>query len=215
MKTSIRPKTSSAKSPSAPAKLDLGREFKAEYAAPRKPVLLEIAPARYLAIAGEGAPGAAVFQARVAALYSVAFTVKMTRKFSGQRDYTIGKLEARYLNLETEPMPPRSKWRWQLLIRTPEFVTPDELARAVVALRKRGKEGDAALVTLDTIVEGRCVQMLHVGPYDREGDTVDVMRAFAAAQGLGVSGPHHEIYLSDPRRVAPEKLKTIVRLRAR
>jgi hypothetical protein len=194
------------------AKLDLGKIFQAEYVAPRKPVLLETAPSRYLAVDGTGAPGGAVFKARIGALYAIAFTVKMTRKFSGEQDYSISKLEARYLNLGGGPLPPPEQWRWQLLIRTPEFVVMDELARAVAALRKRGKEGDAALVRLESIAEGRCVQMLHVGPYDKEGDTVAVMEQLAAAQGLRCTGPHHEIYISDPRRVAPARLKTILRL---
>jgi hypothetical protein len=194
------------------AKLDLGKIFQAEYAAPRKPVLLETAPGRYLAVDGTGAPGGDVFKARIGALYAIAFTVKMTRKFSGEQDYSISKLEARYLNLGGGPLPPPEQWRWQLLIRTPEFVVVDELVRAVAALRKRGKEGDAALVRLESIAEGRCVQMLHVGPYDKEGDTIAVMAQHAASHGLRCTGPHHEIYISDPRRVAPARLKTILRL---
>jgi hypothetical protein len=204
------PKTPVAAEPAA--KLDLGEIFRAEYVAPRQPVLIDTNPGRYLAVEGTGAPGGAVFQARIGALYSIAFTVKMTRKFSGQQDYTISKLEARYLNLRGAPLPPAEQWHWQLLIRTPEFVGVDELARAVAALRKRGKEGDAALVRLESIAEGHCVQMLHVGPYDQEGGTIAVMTQLAATQGLRCTGPHHEIYLSDPRRVAPAKLKTILRL---
>jgi hypothetical protein len=100
------------------AKLDLGKIFQAEYAAPRKPVLLETAPGRYLAVDGTGAPGGDVFKARIGALYAIAFTVKMTRKFSGEQDYSISRLEARYLNLDGGPLPPPEQWRWQLLIRT-------------------------------------------------------------------------------------------------
>ena len=114
--------------------------------------------------------------------------------------------------LPAAPLPPAEQWHWQLLLRTPDFVAVDELARAVTALRKRGKEGDASLVRLESIAEGRCGQMLHVGPYDKEGDTIAVMTQLAAARGLRCAGPHHEIYISDPRRVAPAKLKTILRL---
>jgi hypothetical protein len=206
-----KPRPARVRRPAA-GKLNLGVLLKAEYVAPREPVLLDTQPGCYLAVTGEGAPGGAVFQSRIGALYAVAFTVKMTRKFSGRRDYTIGRLEARYLNLGTEPMPPREQWRWQLLIRTPEFVTPAELQAAVVSLRRRGKEGDAARVTLETIAEGRCVQVLHVGPYDRVGEVIDRMAACAQAQGLKLDGPCHEIYISDPRRVAPDAIKTIIRL---
>ena len=215
MKTNNQSRPAAKKRATVPAaadKLDLGKRFRAEYAAPRKPVLLHTVPSRYLAIAGQGAPGGEVFQARTGALYAIAYTVKMTRRFGGVQDYTISNLEGRYLNLGCDPMPPKEQWRWQLLIRTPEFVTAEELARALAALRKRGKEADAAMVHLETIAEGRCVQMLHVGPYEKEGDTVAAMAQFVAGQGLRCAGPHHEIYLSDPRRVAPGKLKTILRL---
>ncbi len=220
MKTTTKPprRKSTAPASGKPAssaaplpKIDLNEQFKSEYVAPKKPVLIDTQPGRYLSVRGTGGPGGGEFEARIGALYSMAFTVKMTRKFGGQQDYTIGRLEARYLNFDREPMPPQEKWQWQLLIRIPEFVTADELSAAVAALRKRGKEGDAALVAIESIEEGRCVQMLHVGPYDREGETVEEMCRFAKAQGLKLEGPHHEIYVSDPRRVAPEKLKTILR----
>ena len=107
---------------------------------------------------------------------------------------------------------PKDQWRWRLLIRTPEFVAAKELAAAAAKLIAKGKPAEVNQVKLETIDEGRCVQMLHIGPYDREGDTVAGMGAFAGEHGLKFAGPHHEIYISDPRRVAPEKLKTILRL---
>jgi hypothetical protein len=75
----------------------------------------------------------------------------------------------------------------------------------------KGKPGEVKEVVLEKIKEGRCVQMLHVGPYDRECETIAIMKEFAEGHGLHFSGPHHEIYLSDPRRVPPERLKTILR----
>jgi hypothetical protein len=174
-------------------------------------VLVDFGPSRYLVVEGQGAPGDAVFQSRIAALYAMAFTVKMTRKFAGRGDYPVGKLEALYLNVGQSPTPPRQRWKWRLMIRTPEFIGEDDLSAAVSTLRKRGKEGEATLVRLDTLLEGPCVQMLHVGPYDRESDTIETMREFAGTKGLELAGPHHEIYISDPRRVEPEKLKTILR----
>lgn len=203
--------------PGAPAeKIDLLKLHKADYVAPRQPVLIALAPARYLAVEGTGGPGGEVFQSRIGALYGVAFTVKMTRKFAGRGDYTVSRLECRYLNLEADgaSVDP-STWHWQLLIRTPDFITPDDLAAAVATLRKRGKAADADRVALATLEEGRCVQMLHTGPYEREGGTLDVMREFATGQGLRFAGPHHEIYISDPRRIEPAKLKTILRMPVR
>lgn len=197
-----------------PQKIDLNKAWKADYVAPSQPVLLNLKKAAYLAIDGEGAPGGNEFETRIGALYAMAYTIKMTRKFGGQQDYTIGKLEAQWWSDapgECFAGASKDQWRWKLMIRTPEFVKPAELEQAVAVLRKRGKPAEVAEVRLETITEGRCVQMLHVGPYDREGDTAAVMEAFAGSKGLQFHGRHHDIYISDPRRVAPERLKTILR----
>jgi hypothetical protein len=98
------------------------------------------------------------------------------------------------------------------MIRTPPIVTQQELAEAVAKLLQKGKAPGADQVKLESIPEGRCVQMLHVGPYDQESRTIAAMKAFAEQQGLAFHGRHHEIYLSDPRRIAPEKLRTILRI---
>jgi hypothetical protein len=188
-------------------KLDLYKTHKADYAAPRKPVLITLKPAVYLAIEGRGEPGGEVFSDSIGALYGVAYTVKMARKFGGKPDYAICKLEAQWWDMEG----PQKSWRWKMLIRTPEFVKARELKEAVDVLLKRGKTPRVKDVALETLKEGRCVQMLHVGPYERERDSIALMHAFAEKQGLAFKGPHHEIYLSDPRRVAPAKLKTILR----
>ena len=194
-----------------PPKIDLYQLHKNEYAAPRKPVLIETKPALYLAITGQGAPGGAAFTAKIGALYGMAFTIKMTRKFAGLQDYAVGKLEARYF-FESDPARvPKDQWRWQLMIRTPDFVTQADLESAAAALLKKGKQPEVSEVKLASIDEGQCVQMLHVGPYDREHETIAIMQGFAALQHLQFGGPHHEIYLSDPRRVPPERLKTILR----
>lgn len=194
-----------------PAKLDLGKVHKADYVAPRQPALLTIKPAQYLAISGQGAPGGEAFTVRIGALYAMAFTVKMTRKFAGLQDYTIGKLEAQWFFDGDPANIPRDQWRWKLLIRTPDFIKSADLKKAVATLLKRGKPPQVNEVKLERIDEGRCVQMLHVGPYDRECETLKQMEAFAENKRLRLTGPRHEIYLSDPRRVPPERLKTILR----
>jgi hypothetical protein len=193
------------------AKLDLGKVHKADYIAPRHPVLLQIKPAQYLAIDGQGAPGGAEFTARIGALYAIAFTVKMTRKFAGLQDYVIGKLETQWF-FEGNPADiPKEQWRWKMLIRTPDFIQPADLTDAVTTLLKRKKPAEVKEVRLECIDEGRCVQMLHVGPYECEGETIAKMKTFAAGKGFQLASPHHEIYLSDPRRVPPDRLKTILR----
>lgn len=193
------------------AKLNLAKRHKAEYVAPNQPVLLNIKPAHYLAIRGRGAPGGDAFTARIGALYAMAFTVKMTRKYAGLQDYAIGKLEAQWFFDGDTAVTPKEQWRWKLLIRTPDSVKPADLTHAVDTLLDRGKPPEVKEVTLERIDEGRCVQMLHVGPYERECETIAIMTAFAERKGLRLTGPHHEVYISDPRRVPPERLKTILR----
>ncbi len=197
----------------ATTKLDLYRLHAAEYVAPRTPRLVETRPAKYLAIAGSGDPNAPAFGEKVGALSAVAFTVKMARKKAG-RDYKVAGLEGLWWGVGRGKWmveQARDAWRWKVLIRVPDFVTAKDVIAAARTLLARGKEKAVTRVKLETLREDRCVQMLHVGPYVNESPTMDAMLAFAKAQGLRFTGRHHEIYLSDPRRVKPEKLRTILR----
>lgn len=189
----------------APAKLDLYREHRDEYVAPRDPALIDVAPARYLAITGHGQPGGAEFTNAVGALYTVSFTVKMASKAAGS-DYAVSKLEGLWWKEGSSV-----EWTWQLLIRVPEFITRKHLAEAVAKLLEREKDEIVSRVTLETLDEGKCVQALHIGPYTAEQPTIAKMRAFAKQRGLSFKGRHHEIYLSDPRRVEADRLRTILR----
>ncbi len=191
-------------------KTDPYKDNKQEYAATPKPALVEIGPAVYLRISGKGTPGGAEFSDAVGALYGIAFTIKMTRKFAGKQDYAVCKLEGLWPDFDCNT--PKDQWQWQLMIRTPKFVTKRDLEQAVQTLLKRGKGKEADRVELVSMREGKCVQALHVGPYDQEAQTVRTMQAFAEKHGLRLMGPHHEIYLSDPRRVEPAKIKTILRI---
>ena len=196
-------------------KIDLYKMHKEDYAAPRKPVLVTIRPATYMAISGQGAPGGEAFTDKIGALYGAAYTVKMTRKFAGLQDYAVCKLEAQWWAGECDGnfgRVPKEQWNWRLLIRTPDFIKQEDLEKAVAVLLEKGKTESVREVQLDSLTEGLCVQMLHVGPYDREPETIDQMRDFTSKKSLRFHGRHHEIYLSDPRRVAPEKLKTILRI---
>lgn len=193
------------------SKLDLYKLHKAEYVTPKKPVLVRTKPAQYLTIQGQGAPGGERFTACIGALYGAAFTIKMTRKFAGKRDYAVCKLEGQWFFTGDPNAVPKEKWKWKLMIRTPDFVSRKDLDAATATLLKRGKAREVQSVRLETIDEGACVQMLHVGPYETECETIALMQEFAEAHGAKPAGPHHEIYLSDPRRVPPERLKTILR----
>jgi hypothetical protein len=199
-------------------KIDLCKLHKNEYATPKNPVLVTIGEATYLAICGKGEPGGPEFTDRIGALYAVAYTVKMTRKFSGLQDHVVCKLEGQWWvdgQCQDFANVPREQWNWRLMIRTPKIVTPPELQQAAATLIEKGKAPNAGLVKLESFTEGLCVQMLHVGRYDRESETIGQMKSFGDENGLEFYGRHHEIYLSDPRRVPPEKLKTILRIPAR
>jgi hypothetical protein len=192
-------------------KIDLVRLHKSEYVATRKPVLITTRSAKYLAIGGSGTPGDRAFQAQIGALYAVAFTLKMTKKFAGEADYKVCPLEGLYWGPHRIGEPGATDWNWKLLIRVPDFITAKDLRAAATALEKKGKTVPAGDVTLEKLREGRCVQMLHVGSYASEKNTIDQMLAFGEANGVTPNGRHHEIYLSDPRRVPPERLRTILR----
>ena len=194
-------------------KLDLYQVHAAEYVAPRAPTLVATKPGRYLTIAGSGDPNGPAFGEKAGALYGVAFTVKMARKQAG-RDYKVAGLEGLWWGVGHAQWmieQARASWRWKLLIRVPDFVGAKDVGGAVKALLAKGKGKAVAQVKLETLREGRCVQVLHLGAYADEGPTMDAMLAFAKAQGLRFTGRHHEIYLSDPRRVKPAKLRTILR----
>jgi hypothetical protein len=151
-------KTNAARAPIA--KLDLYQINKADYATPRKPVLLRIAQATYLGIAGRGTPGGEAFQQAIGALYSVAFTIKMASKFAG-RDYGVSKLEGLWWvdsgrSFMTEP---KDEWSWRLLIRTPDFIGKREMEAARKQLAEKGKDPLFKEVELTTLNEDQCVQM--------------------------------------------------------
>lgn len=193
-------------------KIDLLKAYRAEYAQPKQPALVQTAPATYLAISGQGEPGGEEFQDRVGALYTIAWTAKMTLK-SDTRDYKVAPLEGLWWGQDIADVTelPRELWWWTLLIRTPEFVTDEDISRAQEAALKKKKSARVREVQRSVIDEGLCVQMLHIGTYASERTTVQAMHAFANQQGYGPAGKHHEIYLSDPGKTPPEKLKTILR----
>ncbi len=195
-------------------KLNLVKAHKAEYVTPLEPRLVHVGPAQYLAVDGEGNPNGPGFQEAVGALYGVAYTIKMRKKREGT-EYAVAPLEGLWWASDlTKVVPgqPAADWRWTALIRTPDFIEDEDLALAVAELQRKKKGGPAlARVRLERLEEGDCVQMLHVGPYATEPSTVSAMHEFAAAQGRELRGRHHEIYMSDPRRTPPERLKTILR----
>jgi hypothetical protein len=197
-------------------KLDLYKLHKDEYITPKTPQVVKVKQAKYLAFTGQGAPESEAFSKAISALYAVAYTIKMTKKFAGQ-DYRVCAVEGFWWSSTAGDFmaQPREAWNWKIVIRVPDFITSRDLAAAVSELLEKGKSPEVKNVRLEKITEGKCVQVLHVGPYTTEHETIARMKEFAEAQGLEFHGLHHEIYLSDPRRVAPARLKTILRMPVR
>jgi len=195
-------------------KLDLYSEYRTEYVRPRKPTLVTVAPAKYLGIEGRGAPGGDAFNEALAALYNVSFTVKMARKRIGT-EYGISKLEALWWTdhpAQEYASVPKDEWRWELLIRVPEYIAEHEVNAAITSLLEKKKPAAVGRVMLVVLDEGACVQLLHRGPYENEPLSLQRMLDYAKSQDLRFRGKHHEIYLTDARRVAPDRLRTILRM---
>ncbi|HVX38187.1 MAG TPA: GyrI-like domain-containing protein [Gemmatimonadaceae bacterium] len=184
-----------------------------EYRATSAPRLVEVPTTKYLSITGRGAPGGPAFTDAMNALYAVAYTIKMARKKVGTQ-FKIAKLEGLWWGDHPGAVVPDSpeEWNWQLLIRVPEAVTNGEVAAAAKLLRERGKSAMVDSVVIAELEEGQCVQAMHIGPYANEKETIKRMQAYAADKGMKFSGRHHEIYIGDPRRAAPERLRTILRM---
>ncbi len=193
-------------------KIDLFREHSDEYAMSREPRLVTVGSAKYLTVTGTGAPQSREFQQKLGGLYGCAYTIKFDNKVRLGRDFKIGVLEGLWwANGHTADAftTPKSTWRWKLLIRVPGFVTANAVTKALKGLRAKGRT--TAPVKIETIREGRSVQALHVGRYGDEPVTLEKMSSFARARHLRFRGKHHEIYLSDPRRVPPARSRTILR----
>ncbi len=195
-------------------KLDLTKEYKTYYTAKTTPEIVEIEEGKFLAIEGKGAPGGDEFQAKVSALYSLAYGVKMLMKKQG-KDFTVAKLEGLWWVDSDKPYTevPREEWRWKLLIRQPEFITSEIVEKARQEVMNKKKIKIVNEVKFEKMKEGKCVQILHIGPYSTEPESIAKMRKLMEENNLVENGHHHEIYLvmAYPRKVPDEKLKTILR----
>lgn len=177
------------------------------------PVLVETPPRTCLTIAGSGSPEGAQFQDAMHAIYAVLYGLRFDLKRRGLPVFKAGPIEGLWWT-DSGPAVPAvpdhpEGWHWKLLVAIPE-VDEVALARVRAAAVKRGvtRAGD---VRFETLVEGPCVQVLHIGPYETENEDLERMHALMIEAHLQPAGPHHEIYLSDPRRTRPEAIKTILR----
>jgi len=198
-----------------PDKIDLKKTRKAFFAPKKAPEIVEVPPFAYLMIDDKGAPESQAFQDAMAALYSSAYTIKFALKGSGRGDFVVPPLEARWWADDWEAFREggrRDEWQWTAMLMMPDGVAAPDLEAAFAELDRKEKRIPAHdRLRLETLEEGTCVQVMHIGPYADEGPVIAAMHAHAEEQGYALTGKHHEVYLSDPRRTAPEKLKTVLR----
>jgi hypothetical protein len=193
-------------------KLDLVKEYKTYYTAKTNPELVEFNEIPFLAIVGKGEPGGEEFTSKIEALYSLAYGAKNIYKKQG-KDFAVPKLEGLWWVNSDKPAleVPREEWKWKLLIRLPDFVTLEVFEKTKEEVFKKKRLELIKEIKLEEIKEGRSVQVMHLGPYSIESETIEKMRDFMKKNDLVENGLHHEIYLSDPRKMAPNKMKTILR----
>ncbi|MCI8829155.1 MAG: transcriptional regulator [Ruminiclostridium sp.] len=201
---------------------DFKKEYKEFYLPKRRPEIVEVPPMNYIAVRGSGDPNQedGAYKQAVGVLYGVAYTLKMSKKsgyqIEGFFEYVVPPLEGFWWQEGKTGVDyaDKSGFQWIAMIRLPDFVTRENFAWAV-SEAERKKKLDCSSAEFLTVEEGLCVQIMHLGPYDSEPETVAQMDAYLAEQGyendLSETRRHHEIYLSDPRRAAPEKWKTVIR----
>lgn len=196
-------------------KIDLKKEFRHLYLASAKQAAqINVPEFRYLMIDGIGDPNTAPEYAQaVEALFSVAYTVKfMVKKSAQAMNYAVMPLEGLWWaeDMSAFAANDKSKWQWTMMIMQPDFVSDETITAAIAEVRRKKKLTSIDKLRLEKFSEGRCAQILHIGPFSEEAPTIARLHEFIAAQTTR-TGKHHEIYLSDIRRAAPDKWKTIIR----
>jgi hypothetical protein len=195
-------------------KRDLKTELRPLYFPSAKaPALVDVPRLSFLMTDGEGSPTAGTgFQYALNALYGLAYTLKFALK-KARLEFTVMPLEALWWNAGSEgfDMDRKGDWLWTAMIAIPDEIRRTDFRQAVAAASAKKPDVNYAAVRLEPWKEGRCAQILHIGPYAAERPTIERLHAFIEAEGFRPRGKHHEIYLGDPRRTTPEKLKTVVR----
>ena len=201
---------------------DFKKEYKEFYMPKNKPGIVSVPAMNYIAVRGKGDPNVegGEYKQAIELLYGIAYTIKMSKKgdhqIEGYFDYVVPPLEGFWWQegVEGVDYTHKENFHWISVIRLPDFVTREDFDWAVKEAERK-KKADFSKVEFWTYDEGLCVQCMHIGPYDDEPATVELMHTFMQEQGyvLDITDQrlHHEIYLSDARKAAPEKLKTVIR----
>lgn len=201
---------------------DFKKEYKGFYLPKNKPQVVTVPPMNYIGVRGKGDPNeeGGAYQAAIGELYAIAYTIKMSKKgdhqIEGYYDFVVPPLEGFWWQdgVDGADYANKSAFNWISVIRLPDFVTKADFDWAV-AEAARKKKLDCSMAEFLTMDEGECVQIMHLGSFDDEPATVAIMDAYLEANGyendFSDTRLHHEIYLSDARKVTPEKWKTVIR----
>jgi len=195
--------------------VDYKKEWKHLYRPSAKEFeVIDVPPMNFLMIDGHGDPNTEQeYQDAVEALYAVAYKLKFMSKKEKEMDYVVPPMEGLWWaeNMEEFTTADKSAWDWTMMIMQPEWITQEMFEQALKEVEKKKNPPALSKLRLEAYHEGLAVQILHIGPYDVEAPTIARMHAFIDENGYEPAGKHHEVYLGDPRKVAPEKLKTVLR----
>lgn len=196
-------------------KVDFKKLYSELYNPPRQPVLVDVPEMGFLMVDGVGDPNTApAYREALDALYAMAFTIKFAlKKIGGSPEYVVPPLEGLWRSDDPTDflLQRKDKWSWSMMIMQPEAVIEAVFQQALAEARKKKALPALDKVRLERFREGLSAQVLHLGSYAAEAPTIEQLHAFIRAQGHQLRGQHHEIYLGDPRKTAPEKLRTVIR----
>jgi hypothetical protein len=193
--------------------IDLKKTLKPLYSAKAAPSFLDVPALARISIEGEGAPDGEAFADAMQALYATSYGIKFGAKKAGKADWPVMPLEGLWWcdHMAEFSMEKKEDWKWQVFIVQPGIVDGAMVEEAREKAERKRKSPALARLKFERFEEGRVAQYLHVGPYDAEGPGIAALHDFIRRNGCELIGLHHEIYLGDPRKAAPEKLKTIIR----
>ncbi len=202
---------------------DFKKEYKDLYMPKASPVIIDVPEMNYISVCGSGNPNdpAGEYQKALVMLYAVAYTLKMSYKtdykIEGFFEYVVPPLESLWWtdNKDSDNFTDKSAFQWIALIRVPDFVNNEDVEWAKKEVLRK-KDIDCSLLNFMSICEGVCAQIMHIGPYDEEPTSLAAIESFLHSNGfvkdINEKRRHHEIYLSDPRKCRPDKMKTVLRL---
>jgi len=198
------------------SKVDFKKDLKEFYSPPKKFVIVEVPEMQFLMVDGHGDPNVAQeYQDALGALYALAYKIKFMSKVQLRKDYVVPPLEGLWWAEDMETFTTardKSRWDWTMMIMTPGWIDLEMFTSTLEAVQKGKNPSALEKVRMESYHEGLSVQIMHIGSYDEEGPTLmKLHQEFLPGNGYKENGKHHEIYLGDPRRVAPEKLKTVLR----